>query len=196
MRMVLDITMARVWANPSPHTFTIAPIAQLLAEEVGNPGHWVDPFAGFHSIVPPDRQNDLNPATPALYHLDALDWLRALATEDYDGVLYDPPYSLRQAKEVYQSYGLKSFQNAREDDGRFASTGRSEQTPMGYWARCRDEAARVVKPGGKAICCGWNTGGLGNQRLFQLDRVLLVPHGGARNDTLVTVEHKKGGRLL
>ncbi len=181
-RMVLDIAMSRVWANPSPHTYTIEPIAQLLAEEVASPSHWVDPFAGFHSIVPPDRQNDLNPETPALYHRDALEWMKTLPTEDYEGVLYDPPYSMSQASEVYKSFGLE----------RLSAT----VTNMAYWARCRDEAARIIKPGGKAICCGWNTGGLGNSRLFGLDRVLVVPHGGARNDTLVTVEHKKGGRLL
>ena len=179
-RMVLDIVKSRVWANPSPHTYTIDPIAQLLAEEVEDPTQWVDPFAGFHSIVSPTHQNDLNPGTPGASHQDALEWLRALETEEYDGVLFDPPYSLRQATEVYQAYGA----------------GQQQVTNMGYWARCRDEAARVVKAGGKAICCGWNTGGLGNQRLFGLDRVLVVPHGGARNDTLVTVEHKKGGRLL
>lgn len=178
--MVLDIAITRVWANPSRHTFTIAPIAQLIAQEVPDPTGWADPFSGFHSIVPPDHQNDLNPDTPALYHLDALDWLRTLPTEGYDGVFYDPPYSMRQATEVYQSYGRAGH----------------AVTNMGYWARCRDEVARIVKPGGKAICCGWNTNGLGNQRLFQLDRILIVPHGGARNDTLVTVEHKKGGRLL
>ena len=180
--MVLDIAITRVWANPSPHTFTIAPIAQLLAEEVGDRTRWIDPFAGFHSIAPPDRQNDLNPDTPAQYHEDALDWLRTQATEEYDGVLYDPPYSMRQAIEVYHGYGGSGLDPS--------------VTNMAYWARCKDEAARIVKPGGKAICCGWNTGGLGNQRLFQLDRILLVPHGGSRNDTLVTVEHKKGGRLL
>ncbi len=37
---------------------------------------------------------------------------------------------------------------------------------------------------------GWNTGGLGKGRGFSLDRILLVPHGGTRNDTIVTVETK------
>lgn len=194
--MVLDVAFSRVWANPSPHTFTIDPIRQLLIEEVHDRARWLDPFAGFHSIVPPDRQNDLNPDTPALHHGDALDWLRTLSTENYDGVLYDPPYSMRQATEVYHAYGRDRFE-PRTADGQFSTPGdRPGVTNMAYWARCKDEAARVVKPGGKAICFGWNTGGLGNQRLFQLDRVLLVPHGGSRNDTLVTVEHKKGGRLL
>ena len=179
-RMVLDIAISRVWAQPSAHTFTIDPIAQLLVEHVHDRTRWLDPFAGFHSILPVDRQNDLNPETPAMDHEDALDWLKRQQTEEYDGVLYDPPYSLRQAAEVYKSFGVSQHQ----------------VTNMGYWAQCRDEAARVVKPGGRAICFGWNSGGLGNSRLFQLERILMVPHGGARNDTLVTVERKKGGRLL
>lgn len=182
IRMVLDLTMNRIFGQPSKDTFTILPISQLLAEEVDDPTRWVDPFAGFHSIVPVSSQNDLNPATPAHHHRDALEWLRRQTTEEYDGVLYDPPYSMRQAQEVYESFG----------GDRLVAT----VVNMKYWAQCRDEAARIVKPGGKAISFGWNTTGLGNQRLFQLDRVLIVPHGGARNDTLVTGEHKKGGRLL
>ena len=37
---------------------------------------------------------------------------------------------------------------------------------------------------------------LAKSRGFRMDRVLLVPHGGARNDTIVTVETKIQGRLL
>lgn len=34
--------------------------------------------------------------------------------------------------------------------------------------------------------------GLGKTRGFEMQRILLVPHGGSKNDTLVTVEVKIG----
>lgn len=51
---------------------------------------------------------------------------------------------------------------------------------------------RIIKPGGTAICFGWSSMGLGKSRGFEMTRVLLVPHGGSKNDTIVTVEKKNG----
>ena len=52
------------------------------------------------------------------------------------------------------------------------------------------EMDEIGKPGGKAICFGWNSNGLGKGRGFELLKVLLVAHGGSKNDTIVTVERK------
>lgn len=52
------------------------------------------------------------------------------------------------------------------------------------------EIARILKPNRKAICFGWNSAGVGKTRGFALRRVLLVPHGGSKHDTIVTVETK------
>ena len=62
----------RKWAMPNRCTFTIAPIRNLLKEELG--GIWIDPFAGKHS--PAQVTNDLNPEMPTDYHLDALEFLK------------------------------------------------------------------------------------------------------------------------
>ena len=61
---------------------------------------------------------------------------------------------------------------------------------MKYWADCKNEIARILKPGGKAICFGWSSMGLGKNRGFEMNRILLVPHGGSKNDTICTVEQK------
>ena len=162
----------RVWAMPSKHTFTIKPIAKLLQEEVLI-GLWVDPFAGYNS--PAKITNDLNPEVPTNYHLDAIDFLKLFDGESVDGVLYDPPYSLRQVVECYKGVGREVTQ----------------ETTQSIWrSRHLDEIARILKPGGKVICFGWNSGGVGKTRGFEMTRVLLVPHGGSRNDTIVTVEIK------
>jgi len=160
----------RKWAMPNRWTFTIKPIRELLEKEID--GIYIDPFAGKHS--PAAIKNDLNTDMPTAYHMDALDFLKIFENASVDGILYDPPYSPRQVRECYDGIhgGIKW-------DGRAT-----------FWSQTKDEAARVIKLGGKAICFGWNSMGLGKARGFEMTRVLLVPHGGVKNDTIVTVEVK------
>lgn len=160
----------RKWAMPNRWTFRIKPIKELLEQEVD--GDFIDPFAGMTS--PAKITNDLNPAAPTAYHMDALEFLRMFDTGSVDGVLYDPPYSPRQVRECYDGI-----------DGGIKWDGR-----MTFWSQTKDEAARIIKSGGKAICFGWNSMGLGKARGFEMKCILLVPHGGSKNDTIVTVETK------
>jgi hypothetical protein len=155
-----EIKFERIWAMPNKWTFTIKPIKELLEMEVY--GQWIDPFAGENGKKYAVYTNDI-----AMGGIDALTYLKDLKGE-YDGVLYDPPYSITQAR----MYGKKEFSS------------------MKYWADCKNEIARLIRPGGKAICFGWSSMGLGKGRGFELNRVLLVPHGGSKNDTIVTVEIK------
>jgi hypothetical protein len=55
----------------------------------------------------------------------------------------------------------------------------------------KDGLDQLLVVGGIAICCGWNTMGFGLGRGYKMLEVLLVPHGGAHNDTIVTVEVKQ-----
>ena len=162
----------RIWAMPNKWTFTIKPIAQLLKDEV-NDGVWIDPFAGENS--PAAITNDINPDRPTTYHMDALEFLKMFPDGSVDGVLYDPPYSPRQVRECYDGI-----------DGNIKWDGRTT-----FWSETKNEVARVLKHGGKAICFGWNSMGIGINRGFEMKTVLLVPHGGTRNDTICTVEVKK-----
>lgn len=152
----------RKWAMPNRWTFTIKPIRELLDEEVG--GVWCDPFCGKNGQKYASFLNDIEKAG-----IDALDFLSQFPDNSFDGVLYDPPYSITQARK----YGKAKFAS------------------MKYWADIKNQMARIIKPGGKAICFGWSSMGLGKNRGFQMTRVLMVPHGGSKNDTIVTVEIKK-----
>lgn len=164
--------LERKWAMPNAYTFKIKPIAELLKEEMNtNKEIWLDPFAGLYS--PAQYKNDLNEEMNAQDHEDAIEWLKK--RKEADGILLDPPYSLRQISEHYKSAGIKV-------------TG--WHTSAGWGATIKDEAARIIKPGGKAICFGWNSMGLGKNRGFKMTRILLVPHGGSKNDTICTVETK------
>ncbi|HEL1607073.1 TPA: adenine-specific DNA methylase [Streptococcus suis] len=161
------------WGFPSKNTFSIKPIAELLDEEVRD-GIWIDPFA--NNSKKATITNDLNKEFDTDYHMDALDFLKMFEDESVDGVLYDPPYSNRQVSEVYKGVGLPVTK---------------ETTQSTFWLRQKEEIARILKPGGKAITFGWNSGGVGKKHNFEIVRILLVPHGGHHNDTIVTVEVKK-----
>lgn len=60
-------------------------------------------------------------------------------------------------------------------------------TQSSYWSNQKKEIGRIVKKEGIVICCGWNTGGIGENNGFEIIEILLVPHGGWHNDTIVTV---------
>lgn len=162
--------MERIWAMPNKWTFTIKPIRELLAEEFTE-GLWCDPFCGENS--PAQVTNDINEDVEADFHMDAIEFLKTRKDNEFDGILLDPPYSNRQVSEHYKKAGVKV-------------TG--WHTSSGWEKAIKDEAKRVLKKGGKAMCFGWNSMGMGKTRGFEMTRVLLVPHGGSKHDTIVTVE--------
>lgn len=170
------VNITRKWAMPSKHTFKIKPIAQLLSKYVGDGKGWIDPFAGENS--PAEITNDLNPNKPAMFHLHAKDFAEQMPmakyTHGYKGVLFDPPYSLRQVKECYDKIGVKLFQ---EDTQRFPQN-------------VKELIAPKIMSGGYAITFGWNSQGFGKNLGFEIIEVLLVPHGRSHNDTIVVVERK------
>lgn len=171
-----DIYFERVWSMPNGNTFTIKPIKEFVEVEVNKGGVIVDPFA--NSCKYGTITNDLNPEFDTTHHMDALKFLQGIETESADLVLYDPPYSISQASELYKSYGREKLE--------------VNVANMKYWALCKDNVARILKVGGRVICCGWNTNGLGKNRGFEMTNILIVAHGGSKNDTLVTLEYKQG----
>ena len=158
---------------PNKNTFEVVPIKKLIAEELGEDTFWIDPLANSNHIA--DVTNDLNPAYDTDYHMDALDFLKIFDNESVDGVLYDPPYSPRQVSECYKNFGIEVTQ---------------ETTRASFWGNHKKEIARIVKPSGKVITFGWNSGGIGARYGFKIKRILLVAHGGRHNDTICTVEVK------
>lgn len=165
----------RAWAMPNRWTFTIQPIAELLAQHVGDGSGWIDPFAGQSQLA--QFRNDLNPKMPQPRHLFADKFLGALQQFGpvFEGILFDPPYSGRQVKECYSELQ----QHAHRDD-----------TNGFFFGNLRRLASGLIRPGGLGICCGWNSNGLGRKNGWEMLEVLIVAHGGSHNDTIVTVERK------
>ena len=156
--------LIRVWDMPHRFTFKIPTVKCMLRRFVGNGRGWADPFANNRS--PAEHTNDLNPDTAATHHKDAVAFLASFATRSLEGVLLDPPYSMHQC---VVTYGVERV---------------IALTPV------FDEAARVVREGGTIISFGWNSNGVGVGRGFDIIEVVLIPHGGHHNDTIVTVERK------
>ena len=167
-----DVIIERVWAMPNKNTFDIKPIASLIQDEMTQ-GTWIDPFANKNKFA--NITNDLNEKYDTDYHLDALDFLKIFEDDSIDGVLYDPPYSPRQVSECYNDVGY----NVTWDT-----------TKASFWGNHKKEISRIVKIGGKVITFGWNSGGIGYKYGFEIERILMVPHGGWHNDTICTVEVK------
>lgn len=171
-RINTSVSIERVWAMPNKNTFEIKPIHDLIVEELTD-GLWIDPFANRNKFA--TITNDLSEEFDTDYHLDALDFMKIFDDASVDGVLYDPPYSPRQVSECYNNVGY----NVTWDT-----------TKASFWGNHKREISRIVKLGGKVITFGWNSGGIGYKYGFEIERILLVPHGGWHNDTICTVEIK------
>jgi len=169
-----QIKFNRVWAMPNKLTFTIKPIKELVEKYVERSAVIIDPFANVSKYG--TITNDLNPEYGTDYNLDALTFLQKMESGKADLVLFDPPYSITQAAQCYKDFGKDKLERSVAN--------------MGYWADCKNEVARILKPGGVVIICGWGTNGLGKNRSFEMIEILIVPHGGSKNDTLCTVEFK------
>lgn len=167
-----NISIERVWAMPNKNTFDIKPIHDLIVEELTD-GLWIDPFANKNKFAA--ITNDLSEEFDTDYHMDALDFMKLFENNSVDGVLYDPPYSPRQVSECYNNVGY----NVTWDT-----------TKASFWGNHKREISRIVKLGGKVLTFGWNSGGIGYKYGFEIERILLVPHGGWHNDTICTVEIK------
>lgn len=170
-----DILFKRVWAMPNAWTFKIGPIAELLARYVKDGDDWLDPYAGYNS--PAKWSNDLDPKAPTLTHVHALEFAKKMRKHrKFGGILYDPPYSFRQISEHYKALGIKATQ---------------ADTSMAFYEKAKSAFCEMIRPGGYAISFGWNSNGFGKARGFKIIEILMVAHGGSKNDTICVVEQKK-----
>lgn len=170
---------AREFCMPNANTFSLVPVASLLGRYV-NGNVTVDPFARNSRVA--NVRNDIDPRADVEYHMDAVefcDHLISIGTVA-DVVLLDPPYSPRQMSEAYKNAGRK--------------VGMTETQNARLYKEVKDRLTRILKPEGIAICCGWNSMGFGFTRGFEMLEVLMVTHGAAHNDTLVTVEARRASQ--
>lgn len=162
----------RVWAMPNSNTFSIKPIKELLKKYVDSQNKlWIDPFANNNKFA--TVTNDINDEYKTDFNLDALDFLKTFNNNSVDGVLFDPPYSTRQVSECYK---------------KMEKTVNMQTTQASFWSNLKKEIQRICRDDAVVISCAWNSGGIGKKYGFDIEEILLVPHGGWHNDTIVTVE--------
>lgn len=159
----------RIWCMPSKWTFKMQPVDELFTR-YGVGSGWLDPFAG--ELSPAEFRNDIEDRGNNASRMDALEFLRQTESGSVHGVLFDPPYSVEQCLRRYTpKHG--------------GTAGRAE-----YWAKCKDEIARILSRGGYCISFCWDSCGIGINRGFKIQEVMLICHGACHNDTIVTIDRK------
>lgn len=173
--------MSRTWAMATSDTFDCLPIGEFVRKYLRNSKVSLDPFARNKRWA--TYTNDLNPATAAEYHMDALDFLCLMESKQIqaDLIIFDPPYSPRQIKECYDSIGKPmTTEDAWKTNG---------------WSQEKDVCRRLLKVGGTFLYFGWNSVGMGEERGCIIEDLLLVCHGPGHNDTICIAERKIAHQL-
>lgn len=157
---------------PNPNTFSILPIQRFVKRWLYGRTRIVDPFARDSKYA--TITNDISTKTSATYHMRATDFIDEMVKngERFDAILFDPPYSPRQISECYQSEGLKVTQT---------DTQLSAMTK-----NCRKKFTELAVDGCVCLTFGWQTVSIGEG--WKMEEILLVPHGGAHNDTICTAQ--------
>lgn len=181
----MSITFSRHWGMPSADTFDCEPIKGFVQKYLMKSKVSVDPFARNNQWA--THTNDLNPNTRAKSHLDAETFILNLKQQSVvaDLVLFDPPYSNEQMSRSYKDAGFVPTMETTQNGG--------------MYARVRNAIALIVSESGIVLSFGWNSGGMGKGRGFEIEEVLLVCHGGAHNDTICMAERRmpdRNGALL
>jgi len=166
----------RKWAMPSSDTFDVPPIGEFVKSYLRQSKVSVDPFARNKRWA--TYTNDLNPTTEAEYHLDVAEFLKMLVEKEVkaDLVIFDPPYSPRQVKEMYSGFGKP----VSIEDTQMVTIRKTS----------REYIRQILDVNGIFLSFGWNSAGMGRERGFEIIEILLVAHGSFHNDTICMAEKK------
>jgi len=141
--------LKRIWAKHQPHHHAVV----------------IDPFArncGWATLT-----NDIDPTTRAEFHMDALDFLKTCLTSSAEFVIFDPPFSARQAAQKYESGHVNVY-----------------ATP-GYVKSCMNEIVRILKPGGTLMKLGFNS--TRHDPSLEATHLYYINSGGNHNDVCCSI---------
>lgn len=113
--------------------------------------------------------NDIDTTFHTDYHMEALELVKKLIKEGckYSAVLLDPPYSYRKSMELYKGHRNSKFK------------------------QILDLIPQLLTDDGIVITFGYHSSVMSNKRGFKIEEILIISHGGAMHDTIVTVEARK-----
>lgn len=165
------MTLERWFEMPRKWTFQMPKVRQWVEDLLVGPT--LNLFGGVvrldHPLGAPIIHNDINEELlhDGDLHLDAFDLSHWVHHRDqFDTVVFDPPYSAHQA---VVSYGQKRQQQV---------------------SHARDVVEWVLRPGGSVISLGFNSTGMSKSRGFEKDHLALVNCGGSHNDYILLAEHQ------
>lgn len=181
MRRSNAMELSRKFGMANLDTFKCQPIGLFVNRYLEESKISIDPFA--RNFQGATYTNDLNPNTKAEYHLKAEDFLKKLISQGIkaDLVIFDPPYSMEQCKRVYESYGY----NFTYEDSLYVIR----------WTKEKDLIIQLLPIDGIFLHFGWHSNGMGINRGFNIEEILLVSHGSAKNDTICTAERRVNEQL-
>lgn len=138
--------------------------------EQNTEGKVLNLFAGKVLLNCNEIRNDINKEMPADYYMEAFDCIKFFIEQKtlFRTILLDPPYSLRKSMEFYQGKKISSFN------------------------KIKDILFLVLEQNGIVITFGYQSVSMGIRRNFEVEKILLINHGGAIHDTIVTKERYKG----
>ncbi len=148
------------------YTFKITKIKKWIESVVE--GKTLNLFAGVVALDVDEIRNDIRPEMNATYHLDALEFVKTWDGCKFDTILLDPPYSYRKSMEMY---------------------GGKVSSPFNA---LKDKLLNILNKNGIVITLGYHSVVMGKKRGFINEHILLMSHGGAIHDTVVTIERYIG----
>ncbi len=166
--MDADAELVRLTGTTARDTHTTSWLPSIWDEVSADAVLTVDPFARDCRWC--SWTNDIDHDTEADFHMDAKLFLEHMANEEtgrVDLVLFDPPFSPRQAEEKYAVGHVNVY-----------------QTP-GYIGACFQSIVKALRPGGHVLKLGYNTNR--HHPLLVLEKVWVVAVGANRNDVLVSL---------
>lgn len=161
---------------PNPNTLSVPPIKEFAQRHLAGRSVIIDPFAKDNRLG--TLRNDLDPDTAAEWHMEAEEFLRAMASRGVvaNASIVDPPYSPRQMSECYKKVGMKKGMEGTQNAALYKKT--------------RDALMPILAPDAVVLSFGWNSSGMGLGRGFEIIEILMCCHGGAHNDTICIAEKR------
>jgi len=131
-------------------------------------GQTLNLYAGKTKLDINEFRVDCDTTMNADIYQDAFNYVYHIKTHTpcklFKTILLDPPYSHRKSMEFYN--GKKS--------SRFNAI--------------KDMLPNIVEPGGIIITFGYQSVSMGKKRGFEIEKILVISHGGAIHDTIATIE--------
>ena len=160
--------------QPSRYTFEQPKLKQWV--ESYCIGRVLNLFAGKIKLsvneIRVDISNDFKPD----YCMDAYDFITSWDKGNFDTVILDPPYNVRQAREKYFDRYIGSL------------------------TKIKNQIPKILNDGGRVIALGYDTTGMSTTRGFKKIAICLICHNGRHNDTIGLVEEFRlseiGSKLL